>query len=153
MCYAIKLRNKLFAAIQSIENYKELFVHNPHSDFTRSRQISITTIFLYLLGMQGKSLAGELLDFYNFSPQVVSSSAMIQARSKLKLSAFVSVFQTITAETAAIKKYHGYRVFAQDVSDINIAKTNLNDPAASLLHLHAFLRYFKQNLPQSRFST
>jgi hypothetical protein len=101
--YSHKLKNKLLAAIQSIENYKELFVSNQKTDFTRSRQISITTIFLYLLGMQGKSLASELLDFYNFSTKVVSSSAMIQARSKLKLSAFESVFQAITAESAPVK--------------------------------------------------
>jgi len=52
------------------------FVNKPNTDI--------------LFFMQEKGLIVELLDFYNFSSQVVSFT-MIQARSKLKLSVFESV--------------------------------------------------------------
>jgi hypothetical protein len=111
------LRSKLLNAIKFIEDKKHVFVHHPKTDFFRKRTLSITNIFTFLLGMQEKSLAGELLDFDNSSLQGITSSAMIQARYKLKLSAFEHVFHASHVNSYETSQYQGYRLLAQDGSD------------------------------------
>ncbi|PEN75987.1 transposase, partial [Bacillus cereus] len=108
------MRNKLLQAILTIENMRENFVLNPERDFTRKRSISIPDVFQFVLGLEGKSLESELLEHYNFSKNVVSSSAMLQARRKLKLSAFETVFKSISSHLTREKTYRGYRLLAHD---------------------------------------
>lgn len=103
--------------------------------------------------MQEKSLAGELLDFDNSSLQGITSSAMIQARYRLKLSAFEHVFHASHVNSYEASQYQGYRLLAQDGSDINLRKAALNNHAASLLHLNTFYDLLSQSYIAVNFQT
>ncbi|PEN73869.1 IS4 family transposase, partial [Bacillus cereus] len=91
-----------------------------------------------------KSLESELLEHYNFSKNVVSSSAMLQARRKLKLYAFETVFKSISSNLTREKTYRGYRLLAHDGTDLNLP-TDISDEETcfnnntsyNLLHLNA----------------
>ncbi|WP_406834620.1 IS4 family transposase [Lactococcus lactis] len=139
------LKRHLENIIQSVVTRPEVYSHHP-TDFSRRRKLSFETTLKLLLAMEGKSLASELLNFFDFIPETPSVSAFVQARNKIKNEALERIFDASQTSLEQPKTYKGYRLLAHDGSDINIPYDK-NDRASiiggragkefSLLHLNA----------------
>jgi hypothetical protein len=81
--YADLVKSKLMTVIKDLEQRKDAFVKQPGKDFTRKRKLSLQTLITLMLSMGGKSLENELLEFFDYNLDTVSSSAFIQNRNKL----------------------------------------------------------------------
>ncbi len=76
------LHTTLSNCIKELDTIHDLFVQHPGRDFSRNRKISFSDICWFLIGLQGKSMPNEILDFFDHSISVPSSSAFIQQRKK-----------------------------------------------------------------------
>lgn len=109
-------KQKLELAIQNAGRNVSSFVKNPDRDFIRNRKISFTAALRFPISLQGQCLDKELLQFYAYSQHTPSSSAMIQARQKLKPSVWESLFHSFTGACPSGALFHGYRLLAVDGS-------------------------------------
>lgn len=141
------VKRKLDEAIAQLCDLSWMFCKRPGIDFTRNRKLPFRKVITLLLSMEGGTLATELLRYFGCSPDTASSSALIQQRSKIDISAFTSLFDLFVQKTTGNRRYRGLRLLAADGSDIQVP-TDSNDPdsyfpgsnsqaAYSLLHLDA----------------
>ena len=116
------LRKTLENCIDELDAIHSLFVHNPETDFTRNRKISFSDTCWFLIGLQGKSMPNEVLDFFDHSADVPTSSAFIQQRKKVLTEAWdylYHLFEQKCSPFSNLSRY-GYRIYACDGSDVNI---------------------------------
>lgn len=76
------LRTILSKCIEELDDIHDLFVLHSGCDFSHNRKISFPDIYQFLIGLQGKSMPDEVLDFFDHSVSAPSSSAFIQQRKK-----------------------------------------------------------------------
>jgi hypothetical protein len=119
--YPELVKGKLMAVIKNLEQRKDQFVKHPGKDFTRKRKLSFHTLITLMLSMGGKSLENELLEFFDYSLDTVSSSAFIQNRNKLLPETFEVLFHEFNNCMDDLKTLEGYRLIAVDGSDLNIS--------------------------------
>ena len=142
------LRKVLNNAISIISNSSSLFVFNPETDFTRNRLLTFETVIRNIICMEAGSLKDELLKLNDYSHLTPSSSAFVQARSKIKHDAFKSIFTIFNKKSQTIKTYKNYRLLAIDGSTLPIdnsftdAQTTMvnsmhSDRSYSAFHLNA----------------
>lgn len=135
-------------AISVVSNSSSLFVFHPEIDFTRERMLTFETVIKNIICMETGSLKDELLKLNNYSHLTPTASAFVQARSKIKHDAFVSIFNLFNHKTRIIKTYKGYRLLAIDGSvlpidnaipdaDTTMLKFNQTDKTYSAFHLNA----------------
>lgn len=62
--------------------------------------------------MENGSLKDELYKFFDYSLTTPTSSAFVQSRSKIKMEAFLHIFNTFNTETYDEKLFKGYRLLA-----------------------------------------
>ena len=140
------VKHTLFTLISQTCESRQ-FLKNPKKDFTRNRKLPLQQVFKLILGMGGGTLNHELLDYFAFSPETVTSSAFIQQRAKIMPEAFEHIFHQFARQNDGDKRYRGYRLLAFDGSDLRIP-TNSEDADSyfpgtngqkpySLLHLNA----------------
>lgn len=143
--HASFVRSQLQAAIQAVENNKNMYVQHPNVDFSRNRKLNFSSVISVLLALGEKSLKIELPACFRYSLQTATTSAFIQQRAKLKPEAMEAVFHAFSVE--AKKRFRGYRLLAADGSDLKIF-ADRNDPDSyypgtngkrpyGLLHLNA----------------
>ena len=115
------LHNTLENCINELDTIHSLFVHNPETDFTRIRKISFHDTCWFLIGLQGKSLPNEVLDFFDHSVNAPTSSAFIQQRKKVLTEAWDYLYHSFVQECSPFSNLsrYGYRIFACDGSDVN----------------------------------
>ena len=141
------VKRALNDAIQAITDYKWLYSVRPGKDNTRNRKIPFQKMISSILAFRGGTLNREILDFFGLDPNIGTSSAFIQQRSKILPEAFEYLFRHFTSEVDECKLYHGLRLLAVDGSDLQIA-ANPNDPDSyypgangqkdyNLLHINA----------------
>lgn len=118
--YANLIKGKLMTAIKNLEQRKDQFVKHPGKDFTRKRKFSFQALITLMLSMGGKSLENELLEFFDYNLDTVSSSAFIQNRNKLLPETFEVLFNEFNKSLDYFKTLEGYRLIAVDGSDLNI---------------------------------
>lgn len=118
--YAELIKDKLMAVIKNLEERKDQFVKQPNRDFTRKRKLSFQTLITLMLSMGGKSLENELLEFFDYNLNTVTSSAFIQNRTKLLPEAFEVLLHDFNNSLDNFKTLGGYRLVAVDGSDLNI---------------------------------
>lgn len=118
--YAKVVKNKLLAVIENFEQKKDQFVKQPGKDFTRKRKLSFKTFITLMLSMGGKSLENELLEFFDYDLDTVSSSAFIQNRNKLLPKTFEALLHEFNDSFDHFEILGGYRIIAVDGSDLNI---------------------------------
>ncbi len=116
---ARKIHENLERAIEHVVQNKGQYVHNPNSDFTRVRKLSLYDTIHQILAMEGGSLKKELYHFAQFKQTTLTASAFIQQRSKIHSSAFEAIFKEFNAYCNDRQRFKGYRVLAVDGSDIN----------------------------------
>ena len=140
-----KILNK---AISTVSNSPSLFVFNPETDFTRNRLLNFKTVIETIICMESGSLKDELFKLNDYSKDTPSVSAFVQARSKIKHDAFISIFKIFNEKSRVSKTYKGYRLLAIDGSVLPIDNTfidaqttmlkcNQNNKTYSAFHLNA----------------
>lgn len=67
------LNNEIFNVIKN----KKKYCNNPNKDFTINRKISMENVIKSVMCFEGKSLGGEIMEFFNYD-NVPSTSAFIQ---------------------------------------------------------------------------
>lgn len=142
------LRNILNHVISVVSNSPSLFSVNPKSDFTRNRKLSFETVIKNVICMEAGSLKDELLKLNDYSSFTPTSSAFVQARSKIKHDAFKTIFDTFNQKSLVTKTLKGYRLLAIDGTvlpidnsfadeETTIRKINNSDKTFSAFHLNA----------------
>ena len=121
---ADELRDRLRAAISSVDRRKHHFAANPGIDFSRNRRQSMSETIATLIAMNGGTLQRELHKSAAAGNAEVSPSAFCQNRAKIKPEAFLEVFRVFNSKCADIdnKTFSGYRLYAVDGSCINMAR-------------------------------
>lgn len=144
------LKHFLLHILSDMQSHPELFVKRPGQDFTRERKLSFSKTMQFLLAANGNTVSKELLEFFDFSPNTVSSSAFSQQRAKLLPDAFDFLFHSFTESFTDLTTYLGYRLVACDGSDLAISynpkdsatyrrhnSVELNQKGYNQLHLNA----------------
>lgn len=145
--FADSIKEKLETVITVMQEYSWLFVNNPEKDFTRKRKLDFKEMVNILLSMGGNNLKIELMKYFSYDVETATSSAFVQQREKILPEAFEFLFHGFTSTSVNPNYYDGYRMFAVDGSDLNVAQnpeekenhyaaTN-NAKGYNLLHLNA----------------
>ena len=122
------IRRLLTSEIKKVADNISMYCENPKSDFIRNRKLPAEVLLKGIIGMESKSMTNELIDLFNASPDMPTSSAFSQQRCKVKPDAFKAVFDGFSSELR--KEFSDEMpIFAVDGSDIQIA-TNPNDEAS-----------------------
>lgn len=136
-----QVKKLLLSEINSIVKNKNEYCES--TDFIRNRKLPLDKVITTLLAMGGKSLTNELIELFNYSPDMATSSAFVQQRAKLNPELLKSLFYSFIEKIYL--KNNEMRVLAVDGTDIQIA-TNPNDKLSyvennngsyNLLHINA----------------
>lgn len=141
------VKQALLNSIKTLTMGKWMLSRDPKRDNTRNRKIPFEKVVSAILAFRGGTLNAELMDFFDLDCAVPTSSAFIQQRAKIIPEAFEILFHHFTDHICEQKTYKGYRLFAVDGSDLQIAAnpqdTDSFYPGAngqkpySLLHINA----------------
>ncbi len=121
MTYADSLKSTLDGIIRGMATKPSLFAKNPQTDFTRGRKLSFDKLMHLLLSMRGNSINKELYDYFK-DDELMTSSAFVQQRDKLLPEAMEYLLHEFNLQCNDTKTYEGYRLYAVDGTDVNIAK-------------------------------
>lgn len=119
--YPELVKKRLLALINEMAECPELFVKQPGKDFTRTRKIDFAEMMKLILAMGGNSIGNELMEYFSYDVNTASTSAFTQQRNKILPIAFQFLMHKFTASFCDFKTFNGYRLFAVDGSDLNIA--------------------------------
>ena len=120
MTYTSKMiKRTLKKCINEMSAHPETFVKNPGKDFTRERKLPFKQVLKAVLSMTGKSLRGELMEYFNLKTSMPTVSAFVQQRNKVDHSAFEALFHTFTKAVDEQALFKGYRLLAVDGSDLH----------------------------------
>ncbi len=142
------LRKNLNHCIKILNNSRSLFVENPNSDFIRNRKLDFSTVINNIICLEAGSLKDELLKLNDYSIDTPTASAFVQARNKIKIDAFKSLFDNFNKKTSKLKTYKGYRLLAVDGSEepidntfydkeTTLLKKGIKDLTYSAFHINA----------------
>ena len=141
------VKQTLLNSIKTLTMGKWMFSRAPKRDNTRNRKIPFEKVVSAILAFRGGTLNAELMDFFDLDCAVPTSSAFIQQRAKIIPEAFEILFHHFTDHICENRTYKGYRLFAVDGSDLQIAANSQDTdsfyPGAngqkpySLLHINA----------------
>ena len=116
---AKKIKENLENLIQNMSKDPSSWAKNPN-DFTRNRKLGFNRLLHVMLGMRGNSLNKELYDYFKDS-DLITSSAFVQQRNKLKLDAMRYLLKEFNKSCEDKNKYEGYNLLGLDGSKLNIA--------------------------------
>ena len=114
-----KIKRALKKCINEISLHPKQFANNPEKDFTRKRKLPLKQVLKCVLSMTGKSLRGELMDYFDLSLKAPTVSAFVQQRNKINYTAFEALFHSFTESVDERSLYNGYRLIAVDGSDLH----------------------------------
>ena len=122
-----EVKSVLDNIIEELIDNRGAYLENPEKDFTRTRKLDFTDTVKLILSMKGNTLNKELYDYFGKDPEkIATSSAFIQQRGKIQSQFFIDLFhqfnESMTEQNN--KTYEGYKLYAVDGSDINIAYDN-----------------------------
>lgn len=138
------LKKNLFKIIKTLSDSRSLFVENPQTDFIRERKLPFDRVLKAVLCFEGGNLNDDLLKSFEYSIDTPTASALIQARDKIKVDAFISLFNLFNERTKKSKLYKGYRLLAIDGCEVPIDNT-IYDKETTLI------RHGGSNKPYSAF--
>ncbi|MDO4650241.1 MAG: IS4 family transposase [Eubacteriales bacterium] len=124
-CFTVdKLKSSLDHCIKEVVSLRDLFCMNPGIDFSRNRKLPLDEFLQFMIQLQSKSVANELLDYFDHSLSTPSKSAFVQARDKFLPEGWAYLFHIFQDECRNYSDvlYRGYRLLACDGSDINISR-------------------------------
>lgn len=123
------IKRTLKRCINEISEHPDVFAKNPEKDFTRVRKLPFKQVLKSVLSMTGKSIRGELMDYFDLTSAMPTVSAFVQQRNKIDHRAFESLFHNFTSAVDEQKLFKSYRLLAVDGSDLH-TPTNSNDKAS-----------------------
>lgn len=112
-------------------HHSDDYVKHPGIDFTRTRKLSFETMMDFILAINGNSIYTELITYFEYDPDIASTSAFVQQRDKIKSEAFVQLFNNFIDTYDRLKLFRGFPLLAVDGSTLNIA----HNPNDSLTYL------------------
>lgn len=114
---------------------------NQDKDFSRNRKLDRLSCAEIPYKLQERSIQSKLPTLFPNTPEV-TASAVSQARSKIKSSLYIDVFEMFNSSTEKydIKKYKGYRLVAHDGSEVRFRH---GDPVNYSRCKNGTRRYFK----------
>ena len=116
------VKDKLNSIIDDMYTKRENFVKNSDKDFIRNRKITFQDTIKLILAMRGNTLNKELYDYFGKNPETIATaSAFIQQRDKLEEGTMEYLFYAFNQSMIDFKTYKGYKLYAVDDSDINVA--------------------------------
>ena len=83
-------------------------------DFTRNRSLSFKDIIYFVIGILGTSMDFEVLNYFESEVDGVTTSAISQARDKVKYTAFSDLLCLTSKEIPVLHTFAGYRVMSFD---------------------------------------
>lgn len=125
--YSFITKHKLMHIMEKMSLNSDAYVKHPGKDFTRARKISFLDTLRFLTSLGGSCMDKELLDFYSYNPDLPTTSAMLQQRSKLKPNTMKKLFCDFTASLPKHSHFHGYHLLAADGSEISFPE-NKKEP-------------------------
>lgn len=149
MTYTLKIiKRTLKKCITEVSAHPEEFAKAPEKDFTRERKLSFEQVLKFILSMTGKSLRGELMEYFDLKTSMPTVSAFVQQRNKIDHRAFEVLFHAFTTAIKEQSLFKGYRLIAVDGSDLH-TPTNKDEADSyhkgangqkpyNLFHLNAF---------------
>ena len=121
MTYTPKMIKRILKkCINTMSAHPETFVKNPDKDFTRERKLPFEQVLKVVLSMTGKSLRGELMEYFHLKTSMPTVSAFVQQRNKVDHRAFEALFHTFTKTVDEQALFKGYRLLAVDGSDLHM---------------------------------
>lgn len=126
------LKNVLNYNIKKLSEVSSLFCENAKTDFTRNRKLNFETTVKNIICMEAGSIKDELLKLNDYSIETPTASAFVQARSKIKVDAFKTLFDKFNEKTHKEKLYKGYRLLAIDGSELPIDNTIYDEDTTEL---------------------
>lgn len=120
-----EVKEVLFSSIEKISKEPYNYCFKPDVDFSRRRKLSLDVMLKQIIKMGSYSLQNEMIDIFQNLSVSVSSSAFVQQRQKIKISAFENILSNFNKEISS-KFSNKLRIIAIDGSDIHIP-TNPND--------------------------
>ena len=95
----------LNCSIKKIAEVLSIFCENSAADFTPNRKFTFETTVKNVICIKTGSLKDELLKPNDFSLKTLTASAFVQARSKIKVEAFQTLFNSFN------EKIHKEKLF------------------------------------------
>lgn len=129
-----QLRKTLFKIIKTLTDSRSLFIENPETDFTRNRKLPFDTVLKCVLCFEGGNLNDDLLKQFDYSLDTPTNSALIQAREKIKVDAFITLFNQFNEKTKKTKLYKGYRLLAIDGCETPIDNSTYDKETTLIRH-------------------
>lgn len=114
-----KIKTYLTNAINNVSSNIAQFVVNPEKDLTRCKKLPANKLLSFLITEGSSSTVNELLDFFDFSNNHASASALNQQRDKLKSEGVYQVMQDFNQQYFSQLQYSSqsqYRYLAADGS-------------------------------------
>lgn len=119
------IKKLLMTEIKKIADNPQGYCTNPGSDFSRKRKLPMDKVLEGIIGMESGSLTNELIDLFDASADVPTSSAFVQQRIKIKPQAFKKIFDGVSSKLRS-KMNEKMPILAIDGSDVQIP-TNPED--------------------------
>lgn len=114
------IKKSLNKCIADISAHPEVYAKNPSKDFVRNRKLPFEQMIKCILAMSGKSLDGELMDYFNMNISMPTVSAFVQQRNKINYCAFEKLFHSFTNAIDEHNLFKGFRLLAVDGSDLHV---------------------------------
>ena len=106
-------------AVFHVVSHMSPYLVDPDKDFTRRRKLPPETLISFLVSQGASSTGNELDDFFDFSPDAPSLSALNQQRNKIKPQALEEVFRRFDASLSSLEAHPAYRLLAADGSSFS----------------------------------
>ena len=127
MDYPSQVKAFLWDDIFEMSQEPGRFAKNPSADFTRRRKLFFEDLLRFLITMQSGTTNHELLKYFNFGVDTLSSSAFYQQRNKLLPEVFPHLLHQFNSHFPLVLYKNKYNLVAIDGSEFNIAR-NPDDP-------------------------
>jgi hypothetical protein len=121
-----KVKNILWSDINEMSKDPGRYAGNPDTDFTRRRKLDFENLLRLLVSMQCGATGHELLKYFDYDSETITSSGFVQQRGKLLENALRHLLITFNSHFPFNVTDNKYRLIACDGSDFNIAR-NPND--------------------------
>lgn len=122
MSKARKMKNTLNSAISDVITNASKYLSSSSKDFTRNRKLPLESVIKRVMSMSGQSLQKEMASFACENGTLASASAFSQQRDKINPRLFAEIFRHYNSLCYDKNTYNGYRLYAVDGSDINVAR-------------------------------
>jgi len=122
-----QVKAQLLGDIHKMSESPGQFAKNPDADFTRRRKLIFEDLLRFLISMQSGTTNHELLKYFNYGLDTLSSSAFYQQRNKLLPETFPHLLYQFNSHFPLALYKEKYNLAAVDGSEFNIAR-NPDDP-------------------------